>query len=105
MFFHHSRIYVVLFSSLQLLYLCSILFIIPASLCTVIFSSLQLLLTKNSSVTPASIYTVFLFPFINPAYIYTVFIFINPASFITLASIYAVLLSLIQLTRLRYSFN
>src|SRR6218665_3819833 len=74
------------------------------SICTIFFSSLQFLLTKDTFVTPAPIYTVFLFPFINPAYIYTVFRFIFPASFITPASIYAVLLSLIQLIRLRYSF-
>src|SRR6218665_3523439 len=90
--FHHSNSY-----------LYSILFPSPASIYTVFFSLVQLLL-KDSFVTPASIYTVFLFSFINPAYIYTVFIFINPASFVTPASIYAVLLSLIELILLRYSF-
>ena len=61
-----QAIYTVFFSLVQLIfikhsfhhssfYLYSILFITPAS-------------TQDSVVTPASIYTVFLYPFINPAY-------------------------------------
>src|SRR6218665_2893445 len=117
--FHHSNFHLysiifassafvdtVFFSFVQLLFNKNSL-ITSATIYTILFSSLQIPLNKDSFIPPASIYTVFLFSFINPAYmyIYAVFPFINPFSFITPASVYAALISLILLTLLRYSFH
>src|SRR6218665_1362725 len=56
LYFHHSDFYLGRILLIQVLFIH--FFITPASIYTVLFSSLQLLLNKDSFTTPASINTV-----------------------------------------------
>jgi len=98
----------------------SILFINPAYMCrpTSLFSLFQLLLNKNSFITPTYIYALLFLSFLllfkqyyfhhSSFYFYCILFIIkhplNTISFITPTSIYVVLFSFIQLPFTQYSF-